>query len=75
MGSYSTAVRAGITCLWQVNGRSDVDFEKWMKLDLKYIDEWSPMLDIEYIQEQSLFLDLKILLKTLPAVLSHKVAY
>src|SRR5262245_52186505 len=52
----------GLTCLWQVSGRNDLDFDRWMELDLKYIDTWSPMLD------------LKILLKTVPAVLSGKGA-
>jgi exopolysaccharide biosynthesis polyprenyl glycosylphosphotransferase len=52
----------GLTCLWQVSGRNEVDFDRWMALDLKYIDTWSPMLD------------LKILLKTVPAVLSGRGA-
>jgi exopolysaccharide biosynthesis polyprenyl glycosylphosphotransferase len=52
----------GLTCLWQVSGRSELDFDRWMALDLKYIDTWSPMLD------------LKILLKTVPAVLSGRGA-
>jgi len=51
------SVRPGITCLWQINGRSNTGFEEWMKFDMQYIDEWS------------LFLDFKILLKTIPAVL------
>jgi exopolysaccharide biosynthesis polyprenyl glycosylphosphotransferase len=51
------SIRPGITCLWQVNGRSSITFEKWMQLDLQYMDEWS------------LWLDLKILARTLPAVL------
>ncbi len=51
------SVRPGITCLWQVNGRSSIPFEQWMKLDLQYMDEWS------------LWLDLKILVRTIPAVL------
>jgi len=51
------SVRPGITCLWQVNGRSSIPFEKWMELDMQYIDKWS------------LWLDLKILAKTVPAVL------
>ena len=51
------SVPPGITCLWQVNGRSDIGFDKWMKLDMQYIDEWS------------FWLDLKILLRTIPAVL------
>jgi exopolysaccharide biosynthesis polyprenyl glycosylphosphotransferase len=51
------SIRPGITCLWQINGRSSISFDQWMKLDLRYIDEWS------------LWLDLKILARTLPAVL------
>jgi exopolysaccharide biosynthesis polyprenyl glycosylphosphotransferase len=49
--------KPGITCLWQVNGRSGISFDQWMRLDLQYMDEWS------------LWLDLKILAKTVPAVL------
>jgi exopolysaccharide biosynthesis polyprenyl glycosylphosphotransferase len=51
------SVRPGLTCLWQVNGRSTITFDKWMKFDMEYIDNWS------------LALDLKILLKTIPVVL------
>jgi exopolysaccharide biosynthesis polyprenyl glycosylphosphotransferase len=51
------SVRPGITCLWQINGRSSVSFEKWMELDMQYIDHWS------------LGLDFKILAKTIPAVI------
>jgi len=51
------SVRPGITCLWQVNGRSSTTFERWMELDLQYIRTWS------------LWLDLQILAKTVPAVL------
>jgi exopolysaccharide biosynthesis polyprenyl glycosylphosphotransferase len=47
----------GLTCLWQVSGRSHLTFEEWMRLDLEYIDNWS------------LWLDLKIALRTIPAVL------
>ena len=50
-------MKPGITCLWQISGRSQIDFETWMKQDLQYIDNWS------------LALDLKILLKTIPLVL------
>jgi exopolysaccharide biosynthesis polyprenyl glycosylphosphotransferase len=50
------SVKPGITCLWQVNGRSGISFDQWMLLDLQYMDEWS------------LWLDLKILAKTVPAV-------
>jgi exopolysaccharide biosynthesis polyprenyl glycosylphosphotransferase len=56
------SMKPGLTCLWQVSGRSELDFDRWMALDLKYIDTWSPMLD------------LKILLKTVPAVLSGRGA-
>ncbi|MBI3470509.1 MAG: sugar transferase [Candidatus Solibacter usitatus] len=51
-------MRPGLTCLWAVAGRDRVDFETWMKLDLNYIDNWS------------LALDWKILLKTIPRVLT-----
>jgi exopolysaccharide biosynthesis polyprenyl glycosylphosphotransferase len=51
------SVKPGITCLWQVNGRTNTDFDHWIALDLKYIDEWS------------LHLDVAILAKTIPAVL------
>lgn len=51
------SVRPGLTCLWQVNGRSSLSFEKWMELDLEYIDQWS------------LLLDLKIIFKTIPVVI------
>jgi lipopolysaccharide/colanic/teichoic acid biosynthesis glycosyltransferase len=50
-------VKPGLTCLWQVSGRNQIsDFDDWVRLDLQYIQEWS------------LALDLKILLKTIPAV-------
>ncbi len=51
------SVRPGITCLWQVNGRSSLPFHKWMELDLQYVRNWS------------LWLDLQILARTIPAVL------
>jgi lipopolysaccharide/colanic/teichoic acid biosynthesis glycosyltransferase len=57
------SVKPGITCLWQVNGRSDVGFDDWVRLDLEYIDKWS------------LALDVSILLKTIPAVLKGPGAY
>ncbi|HWY71046.1 MAG TPA: sugar transferase [Terriglobales bacterium] len=44
------AVKPGITCLWQVNGRNDVrSFEQWVEMDLKYIREWSPLLDFRIL--------------------------
>ena len=51
------SMKPGITCIWQVSGRNNIDFDQWMELDLEYIDSWS------------LWLDVKLLLKTLPAVL------
>lgn len=51
------SVRPGITCLWQISGRSNISFDRWMELDMEYIDQWS------------LWLDIKILAKTIPAVL------
>ncbi|MCK5451221.1 MAG: sugar transferase [Candidatus Omnitrophica bacterium] len=51
------SMRSGITCLWQIGGRNQTDFEEWMELDLEYIDNWS------------LWLDIKILVMTIPAVL------
>jgi exopolysaccharide biosynthesis polyprenyl glycosylphosphotransferase len=51
------SVKPGITCLWQVNGRSSIPFDEWMELDMQYIDKWS------------LWLDFKILARTVPAVL------
>jgi lipopolysaccharide/colanic/teichoic acid biosynthesis glycosyltransferase len=50
-------VRPGITCLWQVNSRNSSDFDGWIELDLRYIDQWS------------LALDFLILMRTVPAVL------
>jgi exopolysaccharide biosynthesis polyprenyl glycosylphosphotransferase len=51
------SVRPGLTGLWQVSGRSGLGFEDWIRLDLQYIDRWS------------ISLDLKILLRTVPAVM------
>lgn len=56
-------VLPGLTGIWQVSGRSDIPFEKQVKLDL------------QYIESQSIWLDIKILLKTIPAVLLGKGAY
>ena len=50
------SVRPGLTCLWQVKGRNKVSFEKWMEMDLFYIDNWS------------LWMDIKLLAQTMPAV-------
>jgi exopolysaccharide biosynthesis polyprenyl glycosylphosphotransferase len=56
-------VKPGITCIWQVSGRSDLDFQTWVDMDLEYIDSWS------------LLLDFKLLAKTLPAVITGRGAY
>jgi lipopolysaccharide/colanic/teichoic acid biosynthesis glycosyltransferase len=56
------SVKPGLTCLWQVSGRSNLSFEQWMELDLKYIDGWS------------LGLDGVIVLRTIPAVLTARGA-
>ncbi len=53
----------GITCLWQISGRSRIGFQEWMRLDL------------EYIRHRSFWLDLKILIRTIPAVLSREGAF
>jgi lipopolysaccharide/colanic/teichoic acid biosynthesis glycosyltransferase len=56
-------VLPGLTGIWQVSGRSDVEFDRWMKYDLEYVDNWS------------LGLDFKLLLKTAHVVLTGKGAY
>jgi exopolysaccharide biosynthesis polyprenyl glycosylphosphotransferase len=53
------SVKPGLTCLWQISGRNNVnDFKDWVRLDLEYIDNWS------------MWLDMKILWRTIPAVLA-----
>lgn len=42
-------VKPGLTCYWQVSGRNNIDFEDWMKLDIKYVDERSTWIDIKLI--------------------------
>ena len=56
------SVKPGITCLWQVSGRSDLTFEQWLELDLKYIKNWCFLLDV------------KILIRTVPVVLMGRGA-
>jgi exopolysaccharide biosynthesis polyprenyl glycosylphosphotransferase len=57
------SIKPGITCLWQVNGRSNIGFNEWVRMDLDYIDKWS------------LGLDLLILMKTIPVVFKGPGAY
>ena len=57
-----SSVLPGITCTWQINGRSDINFEEWVKMDMRYIDNWN------------LFEDFKILIKTIPAVIKGEGA-
>ena len=56
-------VKPGLTCLWQVSGRSHVDFEEWMELDL------------EYVRRRGFWFDLQVLSRTIPAVIERKGAY
>jgi lipopolysaccharide/colanic/teichoic acid biosynthesis glycosyltransferase len=56
------SVKPGITCIWQISGRNQVSFDRWMQMDHEYIENWT------------LLLDLKILLKTIPAVLFSRGA-
>ena len=56
------AMRPGLTCLWQVSGRSDLTFQEWMTLDLEYVDTWA------------LALDFAILMRTIPALLTARGA-
>ena len=56
-------VRPGLTCIWQVSGRSDLEFDTWVDLDLQYIDSWT------------LGLDTRLLLRTFSAVWSGRGAY
>jgi lipopolysaccharide/colanic/teichoic acid biosynthesis glycosyltransferase len=56
-------VQPGITCLWQIAGRSHIGFDEWMRLDM------------EYLRTRSLRADLAIFVKTLPAVMARRGAY
>ena len=56
-------VTPGITCFWQIAGRSHIGFQEWMRLDL------------EYVRKRSIVTDLKIMFKTVPAVIARKGAY
>jgi lipopolysaccharide/colanic/teichoic acid biosynthesis glycosyltransferase len=69
VANYSLADRRrlatipGLTCIWQVSGRSNIAFPQQVELD------------VEYIQKQSFWFDLKLLVKTVPAVLTGRGAY
>ncbi|MBT4291138.1 sugar transferase, partial [bacterium] len=56
-------VTPGLTCVWQVSGRSQLDFDEWMELD------------IEYVQKRGFQFDLWIISRTIPAVIERKGAY
>ena len=56
------SVRPGLTCYWQVGGRNEIGFEDWMRLDLRYVDNWS------------LAVDFRLILQTVPVVLAGKGA-
>ncbi|MGH7756349.1 MAG: sugar transferase, partial [Vulcanimicrobiaceae bacterium] len=57
------SVNPGITCYWQIGGRSNVSFDEWMQLDNRYIDDWTPLRDFE------------ILARTIPAVIRGEGAH
>jgi exopolysaccharide biosynthesis polyprenyl glycosylphosphotransferase len=57
------SMRPGLTCLWQIKGRRNIELYEWMQLDLEYLDHWS------------LWLDFKILIRTVPAILFGAGAY
>ena len=57
------SVDQGLTCIWQISGRSNVSFEEWMEMDLEYVDSWN------------FFLDLKLILKTIVVVFKGQGAY
>jgi lipopolysaccharide/colanic/teichoic acid biosynthesis glycosyltransferase len=61
--SQRLAAKPGITCIWQVSGRSEIPFDRQVELDVEYIDS------------QSFWNDIKILLKTVPALLLGTGAY
>ncbi len=57
------AVKPGLTCIWQVSGRSQIPFDEWVRMDL------------DYIRSRSFWFDLKLIILTIPAVISGRGAY
>jgi exopolysaccharide biosynthesis polyprenyl glycosylphosphotransferase len=57
------SMKPGITCIWQISGRNEIDFDRWMELDMQYIDGWS------------LWRDLQICLRTIPALITARGAH
>ena len=55
-------VKPGLTCYWQVSGRNNIDFEDWMKLDCRYVDE------------RNLWIDIKLIFKTVGVLFGDKNA-
>lgn len=62
IGKVRELVKPGLTCIWQVSGRNNIDFEEWMKLDALYV------------QKHNLWIDLKLMVQTVPAVLLSRGA-
>jgi lipopolysaccharide/colanic/teichoic acid biosynthesis glycosyltransferase len=60
--AYRLSVKPGLTCIWQISGRSQITFDQWMALDL------------DYVRSRSLWLDLRLVLKTVPAVIASRGA-
>jgi lipopolysaccharide/colanic/teichoic acid biosynthesis glycosyltransferase len=60
--AYRLSVKPGLTCIWQISGRSQITFDQWMALDL------------DYVRTRSLWLDLQLVLKTVPAVIASRGA-
>jgi len=63
LGKFRTKVKPGLTCLWQISGRSELAYDEWV------------LLDLYYLRRRGLLLDLLILIQTLPAVLGARGAY
>lgn len=62
IGKVRELVKPDITCIWQVSGRSNVDFDEWMRMDA------------EYVRKQCFLFDLQLLIRTIPAVLTGRGA-